>query len=473
MSKAETQREFILNVIDQLRRRKARPDLQRITHFVDRKHGLSPAETETILEKLVDQGHVVKVVYKRGTSYRNAAKSRRKSYGAHVLNSNTATRKITEAVQSLTKEKCAPKGDNTNTEDWGSDVGVSAREIESWIASKSDEDDGEPFMCPMHLILQREVEAGRLDKLQNGNYILAGQGSDSNPGVRHLLQKSISMITKRGRPPKKKSPVMRSMSMGDVSNIPKSPPLVEEETPTICDFCQKGPDCNRQGEYEDLLFCKDCCAKAHPSCMDYSPELAMRAKNTHWQCIDCKTCCICSDPGEADLMLFCDACDKGYHMQCHVPSVQFKPQGKWVCSECVEDGVEVEDIEDNNIVDSTVRSDTDSFSSRRNSYDSESVNSKRRRLNRDSSSPLVVKIPKQEDPYPDASKWTVDDVVNFFREKGFEEQANAFKDQEIDGQSLLLLKRSDVLQGLALRLGPALKMYNHVMRLQTAGQQFV
>lgn len=27
-------------------------------------------------------------------------------------------------------------------------------------------------------------------------------------------------------------------------------------------------------------------------------------------------------------MLFCDACDKGYHMQCHEPAVEFKPQGK-------------------------------------------------------------------------------------------------------------------------------------------------
>ena len=29
-----------------------------------------------------------------------------------------------------------------------------------------------------------------------------------------------------------------------------------------------------------------------------------------------------------DLMLFCDACDKGYHMQCHDPAVEEKPQGK-------------------------------------------------------------------------------------------------------------------------------------------------
>lgn len=41
--------------------------------------------------------------------------------------------------------------------------------------------------------------------------------------------------------------------------------------------------------------------------------------------------------------------------------------------------------------------------------------------------------------------------------------------QEIDGQSLLLMKRSDVLTGLSIRLGPALKMYQHVMKLQLGG----
>lgn len=41
--------------------------------------------------------------------------------------------------------------------------------------------------------------------------------------------------------------------------------------------------------------------------------------------------------------------------------------------------------------------------------------------------------------------------------------------QEIDGQSLLLMKRSDVLTGLSIKLGPALKIYQHVIKLQTAG----
>ncbi|XP_051480873.1 sterile alpha motif domain-containing protein 13 isoform X1 [Apus apus] len=69
---------------------------------------------------------------------------------------------------------------------------------------------------------------------------------------------------------------------------------------------------------------------------------------------------------------------------------------------------------------------------------------------------------------PDPADWAVIDVVNYFRTAGFEEQANAFQEQEIDGKSLLLMTRNDVLTGLSLKLGPALKIYEyHVKPLQT------
>ncbi|XP_051957861.1 sterile alpha motif domain-containing protein 13-like [Xyrauchen texanus] len=68
----------------------------------------------------------------------------------------------------------------------------------------------------------------------------------------------------------------------------------------------------------------------------------------------------------------------------------------------------------------------------------------------------------------DPSHWAVADVVNYFKATGFEEQANAFQDQEIDGKSLLLMTRNDVLTGLSIKLGPALKIYEfHVKPLQT------
>uniref|UniRef100_A0ABK0LDC3 Sterile alpha motif domain containing 13 n=1 Tax=Rattus norvegicus TaxID=10116 RepID=A0ABK0LDC3_RAT len=69
---------------------------------------------------------------------------------------------------------------------------------------------------------------------------------------------------------------------------------------------------------------------------------------------------------------------------------------------------------------------------------------------------------------PDPADWAVMDVVNYFRTAGFEEQAGAFQEQEIDGKSLLLMTRNDVLTGLQLKLGPALKIYEyHVKPLQT------
>ena len=39
--------------------------------------------------------------------------------------------------------------------------------------------------------------------------------------------------------------------------------------------------------------------------------------------------------------------------------------------------------------------------------------------------------------------------------------------QEIDGRSLLLLHRQDVLGGLGLKMGPALKIFSQIKRLQT------
>ncbi|XP_017281075.1 atherin [Kryptolebias marmoratus] len=63
--------------------------------------------------------------------------------------------------------------------------------------------------------------------------------------------------------------------------------------------------------------------------------------------------------------------------------------------------------------------------------------------------------------------WTVSDVVSYFTAAGFPEQAAAFRVQEIDGKSLLLMQRNDVLTGLSIKLGPALKIYErHVKVLQ-------
>lgn len=65
----------------------------------------------------------------------------------------------------------------------------------------------------------------------------------------------------------------------------------------------------------------------------------------------------------------------------------------------------------------------------------------------------------------DPVEWSVRDVVEYFTEAGFPEQASAFQEQEIDGKSLLLMQRADVLTGLSIRLGPALKIYEYHVKL--------
>ncbi|XP_054897449.1 sterile alpha motif domain-containing protein 1-like [Poeciliopsis prolifica] len=79
MSEPNKYREWILETIDSLRSRKARPDLERICRMVRRRHGSDPDRTRTELDKLIQEQTVLKVSYKGSISYRNAAKVQRKS----------------------------------------------------------------------------------------------------------------------------------------------------------------------------------------------------------------------------------------------------------------------------------------------------------------------------------------------------------------------------------------------------------
>lgn len=69
------------------------------------------------------------------------------------------------------------------------------------------------------------------------------------------------------------------------------------------------------------------------------------------------------------------------------------------------------------------------------------------------------------DTIPDVSSWTYNQIHDYFA-KFFPNEAFIFKDQEIDGTSLLLMTRSDMFK-FNLKLGPALNIYRHIVMLQT------
>lgn len=64
--------------------------------------------------------------------------------------------------------------------------------------------------------------------------------------------------------------------------------------------------------------------------------------------------------------------------------------------------------------------------------------------------------------------WTVDEVADFMKGTDCLQVARDFKDQEIDGQALLLLTLPTIQEHLQLKLGPAIKLCHHIERVKMA-----
>ncbi|XP_019632541.1 PREDICTED: histone acetyltransferase KAT6B-like [Branchiostoma belcheri] len=466
--------EWILETIDSLRKRKARPDVDRICHMVERRHGVKSAEIAADLERLVDADIVIKVEYKGSTSYRNAAKWKKSHLSGIQLNSQRASHKVLAAVRGLFAvgpggSRAAAGGSEGeeagSSSTRGATQGVTPTDIENYLR----QEDSSTNLTGDHLltVLQREVEAARLVRTRTGEYVLpGGQKPASSPKKTSPAGAAApARFTKRKRIKKTHGPDF------------EQEPLVKSPSDPRCDYCLLTSECNRSGEEEDLLICKDCNAKAHPSCMRYSADLARRSRMSPWQCIDCKTCYICDDSGDAETLLFCDACDKGYHMACHEPAVTHKPLGKWVCQRCKDDtGMEIDE-------DSMDTGETSPHKSPPQLINGIAERKQTKQTSGDRKSQTVATptqpesacLPEQsasvmealQKKKPVAAAWAITDVVDFIKEVGFEKEAEAFQEQEIDGPAFLLLKRSDVLTGMSIKLGPALKIYNHVMKVQT------
>lgn len=179
-------KECILQIIDQLRQRKARPDIVRICHMAARKHGMKWQETESHLEKLVESGTVVKVDYKGNVSYRNTAKWKKTHSWKKVVHSDKTCKNIISAVQEIAQNSL--------------ERGASVKDVEKWLSTNTQGPQIE--RTQLRAALDKEVVNGNLKKLPQGTYI----SSESNP-EKKITEKpttSVSSPGKRGRPPSKR-----------------------------------------------------------------------------------------------------------------------------------------------------------------------------------------------------------------------------------------------------------------------------
>ena len=195
------QTEWILETIDHLRKRKARPDLGRICHLLKRRHGLSEEETETKLEKLVDAEIVMKVEYKGNTSYRNAAKWRKSLLSCAIMNSTFISSKILEAILSVSEKNSSAQvqtNDSIKQEEISQDsetretalkTGATYSVINAWLQKNCEGFDN--LKSPMVVVIQREVEAGRIRRMENGHYVITPDQMNSIRGKEIKLLRSI------------------------------------------------------------------------------------------------------------------------------------------------------------------------------------------------------------------------------------------------------------------------------------------
>lgn len=212
-----------------------------------------------------------------------------------------------------------------------------------------------------------------------------------------------------------------------------------------------------RGSNDRLVECRDCNNKAHLSCLQSGSGILKPRPDNTWQCPHCKTCVVCCETNDAGILTVCSICSDAYHALCHAPRIpeRSKAWDLWECNNCLESRPTV----------------VGSPAIIRRSVDYNTQNSpftdpflKPHELDR-APSKLADDMPI--DPsIPDITNWTTDDVFEYFT-KYLPEAAPILKEQEFDGQALSMSRRSDIVRGLGLPLGPALALYRIIVKLQT------
>ncbi|XP_034046044.1 sterile alpha motif domain containing 1a [Thalassophryne amazonica] len=395
-------REWILDTIDSLRSRKARPDLERICRMVRRRHGSDPDRTCAELEKLIQEQTVLKVNYKGSISYRNAAKvqrrSRKKSF--ETLTAAATRRALEEASHSDLSNGDSALGaadQDEDTEDMEADTSV-AMDTDSNADEEGAEEsrDGQRGPSPVHTYEDAAVHCSSAPCSPSG----------SQPGPSPGSGLDCVSLQKAGERP---------------SSLPLCSPTVHIHNDwaydsTLCPAERQHP--GMQGDKGAAVELAGQCVTTSPSSNNVKKEDGIKADDGD----------LSSDQLVPDSGPRLDETRSTSDGRSEAPSL---PSDHCTLKEKI---------------------DVLSFATTENGL-----------LNGVKTDEVCVKKEMSQN----LLQWTVADVASYFSAAGFPEQAAAFRTQEIDGKSLLLMQRSDVLTGLSIRLGPALKIYErHVKVLQ-------
>ncbi|KAG7504840.1 atherin-like isoform X2 [Solea senegalensis] len=380
-------REWILDTIDSLRSRKARPDLERICRMVRRRHGSEPERTCAELDKLIQEQTVLKVNYKGSISYRNAAKVQRRSRKKDDVTLTAAARR--SAVEEEASHSDLSNGDS---------------------ALGPAEQDDEDLEADTSMVMDTDSNADE----EGADESRDGQEGPSPGGHTHE-DAAVHCAT------------VRAKASERPSSLPPSSPraLAHNDWTYDCAVCPV--------------------ERQHPGMQGDKVEAAMKPV------IHSVTTSLCTLKNNVKKEDGDKVEDNGLSCDQLVPDCKAAPR--------LDESRNVSDGRPQ-----TLSLPSDNCTLKKKLDISPFTPPEDGLLNGGKVEEVSVKKEKMSQ---NLLQWTVADVASYFSAAGFPEQAVAFRAQEIDGKSLLLMQRSDVLTGLSIRLGPALKIYErHVKVLQ-------
>ncbi|XP_023260103.1 atherin-like isoform X2 [Seriola lalandi dorsalis] len=404
-------REWILDTIDSLRSRKARPDLERICRMVRRRHGSEPDRTCAELEKLIQEQTVLKVNYKGSISYRNAAKVQRRSRKKDDVTLTTAARRsaVEEASHSdLSNGDSAFGPVDQDEEDLEADTSMAMDTDSNADEEGADESrDGQDGPSPGRTYEDAVVHCA---SVRAASAPCSPSGTRPGPGPGCSPGSGLDCVSfqKAGERP---------------SSLPPSSPRALAHN----DWAYDSAVCPAERQHPGMQRDKAATKPAINSTTTSPCALKNNVKKEDGGKVEDSS--LSSDqlvPDYAARMDETRSVTDGRPQTVSLPpdNCAFKKKIDILPFTTAEDGL----------------------------------------LNGGKGDEVSVKKEKMSQ---NLLQWTVADVASYFSAAGFPEQAMAFRTQEIDGKSLLLMQRSDVLTGLSIRLGPALKIYErHVKVLQ-------
>ena len=149
----ETKKLWCLEMIDIIKSRKSRPNLDRIGHMLKRSYGLTSDETAECLESLIEEGRVNRVSFKDEISYRRSGSDPCKP--CSESGQQTTSSRIISAIRSMSVEY---------------KDGVSFDNLQTWLISKNPQT--RLVKNRLEIALKKEIDAQTVEKTSDDLYKL-------------------------------------------------------------------------------------------------------------------------------------------------------------------------------------------------------------------------------------------------------------------------------------------------------------